>query len=142
MSIMLTDAGATQILNCYFKKITPVAGNNFTLKLFVNDVEPSDAYTSANYTEAVGGGYAAKTLLSSSFTVSTVNGIAQAAYETQMFVFTGALTDNATIYGYYVVDDDGVLIYSEALPIPLTIVAEGDMCPVTPAIPLSHGTCS
>jgi len=142
MSIMLADGGAIQILNCYFKKINPVTGNNFTLKLFVNDVDPSDAYTSSNYIEADGGGYAAKVLTPSLFTVSAVNGVAQSAYPAQMFVFTGALTDNATIYGYYIVDDDSVLIYSEALPVPLTIAIEGDMCPITPVIQLSHGTCS
>jgi hypothetical protein len=70
MALTLLDVGADQILKSYFNKTQPAGGNNLTLKLFTNNVTPSDAHTASNYTEASGGGYAAKTLTAGSFTVT------------------------------------------------------------------------
>lgn len=140
MGMILADVGAAQISNSYFNKTQPAGGDNLTLKLFVNNVIPSDSDTAATYTEAIGGGYAAKTLVAGSFIVSTVAGIVQAAYAQQQFMFTGALTTNAAIYGAYIVDADGVLIFAEAAPIAYTPAVNGDMYAVTPTIKLSKGT--
>ena len=97
MSLILTDAGATQILTKYFKNVPPTGGNNLTLKLFTSNTNPADTDTAGTYTEAAGGGYAAKTLTAADFTISTVSNIVQAAYAQQTFTFTGALTGNATV---------------------------------------------
>lgn len=141
MSIVLSDAGAIQILTKYFKNIAPTNGNNYTLKLFTNNnITPVDSDTASTYTEADGGGYAAKTLTAASFTISTSAGIAQAAYAQQTFTFTGALTANATIYGYYVVDDDGALIYAEKASSSFTPTNNGDQYLITPVFQLSKGT--
>lgn len=138
--MVLMDSGATQIANSYFKKVNPAAGNNLTLKLFVNNVTPSDTDTVATYTEAAGGGYVAATLTPESFTVSTVTGIVQAAYVQQQFVFTGPLTANATIYGAYIEDADGVLICAERALSQYTPVNNGDIYAATPIFRLSKGT--
>lgn len=138
--MVLMDSGATQICNSYFKKTNPAAGNNLTLKLFVNDVSPSDTDTAATYTEAVGGGYAAAVLNAASFAVSSVSGIVQAAYAQQQFVFTGPLTTNLNIYGAYVVDADGIIICAERAPSPYAPVNSGDMYVITPVFQLSKGT--
>lgn len=140
MAMVLMDSGATQIASSYFKKTNPAAGNNLTLKLFVNDVTPADDDVVGDYTEAAGGGYAAKTLTASSFTVSTVGGIVQAAYAQQDFVFSGALATNPSIYGVYIVDDDGVLICAERAAASYTPTAAGHMYAVTPVIQISKGT--
>lgn len=140
MAMVLMDTGATQIANSYFKKTNPTAGNNLTLKLFVNDITPADDDVIGDYTEATGGGYAAKTLTASSFTVSTVADIVQAAYAQQQFVFTGALSTNTTIYGAYVVDADGVLICAEKAAATYTPSNNGDMYAVTPVFQISKGT--
>lgn len=139
MALILTDAGATQIARSFFNKVNPTAGNDLTLKLFVNNVTPVDTHTAANYTEAEGGGYAAKTLTAASFTVSTVNNIVQAAYELQQFAFTGALTTNTTVYGAYIVDADGVLICADRAPASY-VPAAGSIFAVAPIIQISKGT--
>lgn len=142
MAMVLMDTGATQIANSYFKKVNPAAGNNLTLKLFVNDITPADDDVIGDYTEAAGGGYAAKTLTASEFTVSTVAGIVQAVYAQQQFVFTGALTTNPAIYGAYIVDADGVLILAERAASPYTPSDNGHMYVVDVVVQISKGTPS
>lgn len=113
MALVLTDAGATQILTSYFKKTQPAGGDNLTLKLFVNDITPADDDVVGDYMEAVGGGYAAKTLTAGSWSIAPNAGVIEASYAEQVWLFTGGLTTNTTIYGYYIVDADNVLIYAE-----------------------------
>ena len=140
MSITQSDVGAVQILNKYFKDITPSGGTNYYLKLFVNDVTPVDSFTASNFTEAAGGGYAAKTIAPTDATVSIQSGVPQAAFPQQSFVFTGPLTTNTTVYGYYVVDADGVLVFSDRASAPYTPANSGDLFAITATYKLSAGT--
>lgn len=141
MSLQLQDVGAVQVLTSYFKKTQPAGGNNLTLKLFVSNTTPSTsgADTAGTYTEAAGGtGYSAITLTAASWTVSTVANIVQAAYAKQTFTWTG--NPSETVYGYFIVDADGVLIYAERAAATFTPTANGDYYEVTPAFKLSGGT--
>jgi hypothetical protein len=142
-SIMFTDQGAAQMLAVYFNNSFPV-NKNLTLKLFCNNVTPSDTDTTSTYTECTGGGYTAATLTNGSWVVSQSAGIEQAAYALQSFAFTGALTTNPTVYGYYVIDAAGTpnVIYSQALNSPFTPVNNGDTLKITPQFMLSHGVPS
>lgn len=142
MALILTDAGAQQILKKYFKNQAPAGGNNLTLKLFINNVTVSDTMVAADLVEAAGGGYAAATMATTDGTITVVNGISQIAYPQSQFVFTGALTGNATIYGYYIVDADNTLIFVERAPAGYTPMSNGDMYAITPIIQLSKGTPS
>lgn len=142
MSLVLADVGADAILKAFFNNVRPAGGNNLTLKLFVNDVTPADTDTAATYTEASGGGYAAKTLTNGSWTVATGNDPSDAVYADQAFVFTGPLTTNLTVYGYYVEDADGVLQWSERLGSTFTPENNGDSLTITPKFQLSKGTPS
>ena len=135
MSIVLADVGAAKILTDYF--IT--SGVNLTLKLFATNTTPADTDVAGTYTAAAGGGYADKTLAAASWTQSNVSNIEQVAYAAQTFTFTGALTTNPTIYGYYVLDAGGVLIYAEA-GTPFTPANNGDTYTITPKFQLSKGT--
>lgn len=139
--LVLADVGADQILKSYFNKVQPTGGNNLTLKLFVNNVTPnaSGGDTAATYTEATGGGYAAITLTAGSWTITVANDPSDAVYAQQTFTFTGALTTNTTIYGYYVVDADGILIWSEKAAASFTPANNGDTYKVTPKFQLSYG---
>lgn len=141
MSIALADSGALQILKKYFADTNPVAAN-LTLHLFTNDITPADTDTTATYTEAAGGGYAPKTLTAASWTVSAVGGIAQAAQPQQTFTFTGALDAAATVYGYYITDNDTTptLIYAERSATSFTPANNGDALLMTPALKISAGT--
>ena len=136
MAMVLADVGAAKILTEYF--IT--SGGALTLKLFVTNVTPLDSSVAGSFTEASGGGYAAKTLAAASWTESNVAGIEQVAYAQQTWTFTGPLTTNPTIYGWYIVDGAGVLICAELNATTFTPAVNGETCKVTPTIQLSKGT--
>lgn len=139
MSIMTPDVGCDVILKAFFNNTRAAGGNNLTLKLFTNNVTPAQTDTASTYTEAAGGGYAAKTLTAGSWTVTAANDPSDAVYALQTFTFTGALTSTATVYGYYVVDADGVLVFSEAIT-PFQPANNGDAINITPKFQMSAGT--
>lgn len=135
--LVLTDLGADQILKAFFNDSSPAGGNNLTLRLFVNDVVP--AQTGVAYTEATGGGYAAKTLTNGSWTVNPANDPSDATYAQQVFTFSGTLTTNPIIYGYYVTDADGTVLWAERLTAPFTPANDGDHVDITPKFQMSSG---
>ena len=144
MALVLADLGADQILKTYFNKTQPGGGNNLTLKLFANNVTPNATGTDTvgTYTEATGGGYAAITLTAGSWTITPANDPSDAVYAQQTFTFTGALTTNPVVYGYYVVDADNVLIFAERAGSTFTPANNGDTYKVTPKFQMSYGTPS
>lgn len=141
-ALTLMDIGADEFLKVYFNDDRPTGGNNLTLKLFCLDVTPADTNTAGTYTECAGGGYAAKTLTNGSWVVTTGNDPSDATYAEQTFTFTGALTTNTTIFGYFVIDADGTLIWAEKLGSTFTPANNGDNVKITPKFQLSKGTPS
>jgi hypothetical protein len=137
MPIVLLDVGADEILKTYFNNTRPVGGNNLTLRLFATNVTPSQS--GVTYVEATGGGYAAIALTNGSWVVNPTDDPSVATYAQQTFTFTGPLTTNPNIYGYYITDADGVIIYAEAVAY-FTPLASGDAVKVTPKFQLSSGT--
>ncbi len=142
MALVLADVGADEILDTYFNNGRPAGGNSLTLKLFATNVTPADTNVAGDFTEATGGGYSAKTLTNGSWTVSSANDPSDAVYAEQTFTFTGALTTNGTIYGYFVVDADGTLIWAEKFATTFTPTNNGDQLKLTPKFQLSKGTPS
>lgn len=139
----IPDEGAQAILEIVCNDTRPAGGNNLTLKLFCNDITLSDSDTDSTFTEASGGGYAAITLTSGSWTVaSDGSGVMTASYAEQTFTFTGPLTTNTTVYGYYVVDADDTVICAELFDSGVTPVANGNYIAVTPQLQASKGTPS
>ncbi len=142
MSLKLLDVGAVQMLKKFFNNVDPVGGVSLTLKLFVNDVTPAD--TGITYTECTVTGYAHGVLSAGSWTVleedpNLSDGIARAKYNNQIqFTFTGGF--GQTIFGYYVVDNDGVIIYAERAVAAFIPSVPGDMIVITPLFQLSYGT--
>lgn len=140
MAGILTDAGAEVILKRYFKGTSPVGGTNLTVKLFTNDITPTEASVAGDFTEAVGGGYTANAITEASAAVSVVTGVAQTVFTDLSFVFTGPLTTNPSVYGYFVVDADGVLIWADRATGPYTPASDGDLFVVRPTFKLNTGT--
>lgn len=139
----IPDEGAGAVLEIIFNDNRAAGGDNFTLKLFCNNITLSDSDTDATFTEATGGGYAAITLTNGSWTVaSDGSGIMTASYAEQTFTFTGPLTTNTTVYGYYVVDADDTVICAELFDSGITPVANGNYIKVTPQMQASKGTPS
>ena len=136
MAGVATDKGCECTLRARLNNVWP-ASKDLTLKLFCNDRTPAEGDIASAYTEATGGGYAAKTLTCGNWTVTDGAAQAQATYAMQQFTFSGALTSNPTIYGYYIVDADNVLQCAERFEVSVTPVADGNYVRVTPVYTLS-----
>jgi hypothetical protein len=141
MAICLTDLGADQILKAYFNNTWP-ASKDLKLHLYSNNFSGTDTSLTASFTEVTGGGYAAITLTSGSWTVTPANDPSDAVYAQQTFTFTGAIGGSGTVYGYFVDDNQGggALIFSEMLGTPFTPANNGDQVLITPKFQMSKGT--
>lgn len=104
MTLIVPDVGEVELL-------TDLLGNgeNFTLKLFTNDVTPAESDTAGTYTEASFTGYSAKTLTRSISgatwaTPSTSTGTTSSEYNSgtpQSWTMGDA--GPVTVYGYFVI---------------------------------------
>jgi len=140
MALVVADIGAATMLKAFFNNVWPAGGKNLTLRLYTNDYTPVEGSTAGNFTEAAGGGYAAKTLTNGSWTQSQVGGIEQVAYAEQTFNFTGPLSGSATVYGYFVTDADGVIVFAERGAASFQPAVDGDAIPIIPKFQASKGT--
>ncbi len=140
MALVLADVGADMALEALLNNAWPVGGKNLTLKLFVNDYTPLDTSVAGDFTVAAGGGYGNITLTNGSWTVADAAGIMTGSYAQQTFTFTGPLNGTATIYGYYVIDADGVLGWGERLTAAFTPANNGDLLKITAKFSMSKGT--
>lgn len=130
MALTVQNNGEVVALSYLVNKTTP---ENLVLRFFTNNITPSETDTAATYTEANGGGYAAVNLTGASWTV-TAGAPSSATYAQQTFTFTGPLTGNQNIYGYYFTRaTTGDIILSEAFAV-FTPAASGDNIKITPAI--------
>jgi hypothetical protein len=118
MALVVPNTVEVAILE-FFLKTT-----NSILRLYSNDVTPSETSSSASFTEVSGGGYVAKTLVAANWAV--VSGDPSfGVYNQQEFVFTGVTGGSGEIYGYYVIDGvSGLLKWAERFP--------GSITPFTP----------
>jgi hypothetical protein len=127
MSLVIPNVGEEIALDKYLND------ENLTLKLFSNNIVPGEGDTAASYTEVAGGGYASKTLVAGSWTI-TPGDPSFGLYLIQIFGFTGPTNAPGTIYGYFVVDASNVLRWAERLPaanVPFTPIA-GSSIRITP----------
>lgn len=131
MTLLVPNVGENITLSYLTGKVTTV--RNLIYGLFATNITPAETDTAGTYTEAAGGGYAAKTLTGASWTVT--NGApTSAAYAQQTWTFTGALTTNATVYGYFVIRATDVdLVLAETFT-SFTPANNGDQILLTPAI--------
>lgn len=125
-AFILSDVGCALMLMSYFKKVNAVAGDNLTLKLYTNDVTPTDTSVVGDFTIAEGGGYADITISKTSWdNASVVSNIAQITYPSVQFAFTGGLSGNPTVYGSIILDADGAYVGGARASATYTPVASG-----------------
>jgi hypothetical protein len=107
----------------------------WTLKLFQNDTVPAYTDTVADYVEADFSGYIAGTAIT--WGVPIINGSNQGELNGTQINFThnGGSTAN-TIYGIFVVDGSGDLLYAERFPAPIAMGSGGDTIPYVPRFTL------
>jgi hypothetical protein len=119
-----------------------VAANDIKIKLFCNNHTPVRGDGVAQYTEAVGGGYALKTLTANTHSVDTGATPHDISWTPQTFTFTGPLTTNGTVYGYFITNSAGTkLLWAQLLDAPFTPINNGDNLPINPCkLQYSGGT--
>lgn len=129
MALNVPDVGENAILEMIVNKTAP---QNPVLKLYKNNITPSDTDTGATYTEATFGGYAAITLTGASWNSAASGSISYGSQQT----FTCNATATDDIYGYYVVQTtSGILLWSERdASAPFAVRNSGDAVKITPAI--------
>lgn len=128
MSLVVPNIGELQLLK---QALGYSAVESLLLKLFCNNYTPVAGSVAGNFTEASGGGYAAKTLTASSWTFAGGNPTT-ASYPAQTFTFTGALTTNTTVYGYYILGGtSGSVYWAERLTTAFTPANNGDNIQLT-----------
>lgn len=133
MAIIVPDAAEILMLKAILNHTAP---QDQTLKLFSNNYTPISTTVVGDFTEVTGGGYAAKTLTGTSWTVATnASNEAEATYAAQTFTFTGAIGGSGIVYGYYVIQTtSGLLLWAERFASSFTPTTNGDSFTFTPRI--------
>src|SRR5690349_6733677 len=111
MTLVVPNQGEQVLLDAATGK---TAASTLTLRLFSNNLTPGASTTEADVTEVAGGGYAGIALTAASW-VTTPGSPTSSAYPQQTFTFTGATDSPGTIYGYYVTNAAGKLLWAERL---------------------------
>lgn len=128
MALVVCNNGETVALSYLTGKTAST--ENLVYRLFATNVTPAETSVAGDFTEATGGGYAAKTLTGASWTISA----GSATYAQQDWTFTGPLTTNGTVYGYYVTRASTAdLVLAETFT-SFTPTNNGDKILLTPAI--------
>lgn len=97
--------------------------------LYSNNHTPAPADTLANYTEVTTAGYGLVSLPASGWTFSAVGGVCTCTQPPVSFIMTAA----STIFGYYVDDGLGNLLFAELIPGgPITLPGGGGTVTYTP----------
>jgi len=101
-----------------------------TLRLFKNDHVPDVADVNASYTEANFSGYASHAL--STWNAAFLNDDDKGEIDADAHTFThnGGGTSN-TVYGAYVTNNAGDVVYAERFAAPRVMSANGDSIPYT-----------
>ncbi len=133
MALVVPNQGEGIMLNAATGK---TAATTWTLRLFTNNVTLANTNVEGSVTEASGGGYAAIPLTAANW-VTTTGSPTSSAYPAQVFTFSGALSGSASLYGYYITQADGKLVYLEKLAASFTPAVSGDTLTVTPTITLA-----
>lgn len=115
MAIIITDVGKQKALEYLVGKDTTT--ESLVLKLYSNNVTPDIEDTIATYTEVTGGGYSAKTLSVSNWSVSA----GESLYPQQTWTFTGAA---GPVYGYYITRPSVISVSSYNLSSSTTTTTE------------------
>jgi hypothetical protein len=128
MALNVPNTGENIALEALVNKTAP---QNLVLRLFKNNITPSDTDTAGTYTEATFPGYSAITLTGASWGAASAGTI---SYAQQTFTCSGTATDD--IYGYYTTQaTSGTLVYSERDgSAPFAIRNSGDNIKITPTI--------
>lgn len=126
MTMNVPDVGENLVLEMMVNK---TAAQNLVLRLFQNNITPSDTDTAGTYTEATFPGYAAITLAGASWGAASAGSIAFAQQ-----TFTISSGGPQTVFGYYYTQlTSGILVAAEAQT-SFAFTNVGDNVKITPTI--------
>ena len=130
MALNVPHTGENIALEAFVNKTAP---QNLVLKLFNNNITPSDTDTAGTYTEATFTGYSAATLTGASWGSASGGVITYGSQQTFTRTSTGTVEN---IYGYFIVQaSSGTLAWSERDPsAPFGVTNNGDAIKITPTI--------
>jgi len=131
MTLVVPNSAEVLILGYILNKNAPTELN---IKLYANDIIPSEADTVSTYVEVSGGGYVEKQLTAASWSISAGNP-STSEHPQVPWVFSGVA---GLVYGYYVVRrTGGELLWAERFTNgPYNIAQNGDEIRVTPRLNL------
>jgi len=133
MPLIVPDVGERRMLEYIVNRAQPT---ELTLRLYVNSVDLlGEAVSAEDFTEASQNGYVAVQLPGANWAVSTDSGISVATYATGV---PFNLAETADVYGYYVTDASGEVMWAEEFPsAPFGLPAGGGQIVVRPQIQLN-----
>lgn len=132
MSLKIPDVGLPKLLDLKTGKVT--GPPTYTCKLFQNNYTPVAGSVAGDFTECTFSGYGAGQTITGWASAAVTGSIASAAAAALTWTHNGGGTSN-NIYGMYVVDAGGVLIWAERDPAaPFAISANGQTYTVTPQL--------
>jgi len=137
MSLVVPNGGEVILIDAATGK-TPATALTLRLYTVISPALSKDTVV-AHLTEATGGGYAAIALTAGNWT-TTGGSPTSSEQPAQTFTFSGALTTNPAVLGYYITHADGALVEAEPLAASFTPANNGDTCIVTPKITLGSVT--
>lgn len=136
MALVLLHQGEQGNLEAFVNKTAP---STLICKLFATNVTPGKTDTESSYTEAAGGNYSSKSCTPANWTwTSATPSHIDLTQATTSWTFTGALTTNPTIYGYWLArTDNSKAQIAEAISPTFTPANNGDQLLLTLAITLT-----
>jgi hypothetical protein len=139
MPLVVPDAGELRMLDTLLR-LALSTNENQILKLYKNNVTPTQASVPASFQEADFTGYAARTLLRSGWNEAvTVSNKAESSYGSTPQSWTCGTTGN-TIYGYWVEGSSSAkCLWAERFSTS-RVLASGDVLNITPKFTLSSET--
>lgn len=125
MTLVLVNSGEEAMLSAFLEAA------DLTLKLYKSNTTPGETDTAGTYTEADFTGYSAAVIDKDDWTITP--GAPTSAVNLQKTFTSSADQSTQQIYGYFVVDGGGVLMWAERFPAgPYPIANNGDNVKVTP----------
>lgn len=116
-TLVVPNIGSKKILDF-------VLDRTLTLRLYSNDVSPGLTTVAADLEEVTGGGYSEVDLEFNRWDVTQGNPSIGLYDDYITFLFTGVTGDGGEVYGYYVIDEDGNLMWAQYFDVaPFTPIA-------------------
>lgn len=133
MALVVPDQGEVKLLEYIVNKSS---ASDLVIHLYVDEIDLSaEDFSEEQFEESTAAGYASATLLGANWNVSTTAGISAAVYNVSIEF---AFTEGDSVYGYYVTNSDGVVLWAERFPgAPFNLPSGGGEISVRPQLQLN-----